>query len=144
MPMMAVYEQNDALTSARLLTSMTLDELQGREEVEESVMVDMFHLLDGYRSHGFYGLRDEEDGRGDDFAGSSMLRSGERRLGDVRMALQRTVTALGKDGDAVLNDVETALRAAAYPDEERADEGVLRRAVDFLVALISNLRISAT
>lgn len=142
MPMMAVYEQNDALTSARLLTSMTLDELEGRETVEESVMVDMFHLLDGYRSHGFYGLREDEDGPGDDFAGSSMLRSGERRLGDVRVAVQRTVTALGGDGDAVLDDVETALRAAAYPDEEGADERARHRAVEFLVALIGNLRIS--
>lgn len=144
MPMMAVYEQNDALTSARQLASMTLDELEGREAVEESVMVDMFHLLDGYRSHGFYGLRDDDDGSGDDFAGSSMLQSGERRLGDVRNAVQRTVIKLGGDGDAVLNDVETVLRAAAYPDEERADEPARSRALEFLVALIGNLRISAT
>ena len=144
MPMMAVYEQNDALTSARLLTSMTLDELEGREAVEESVMVDMFHLLDGFRSHGFYGLREDDDGSGDDFAGSSMLQSGERRLGDVRIAVERTMTALGGEGESVLDDVETALRAAAYPDEGGADERTRRRAVQFFIALIGNLRLSAT
>jgi len=140
MPMMAVYDQNDALTSARLLASSTLDELQGREVVDRSVMENMFSLLDGFRSHGFYGLKDDDDGSGDDFSAASMLNAGERRLSEVRFAMERTVVALGADGEAVLDDVETALRAAAYPREAVADQHAKDRALGFLASLIANLR----
>ena len=140
MPMMAVYDQNDALTSARLLASSTLSELQGREDIDSSVMENMFSLLDGFRSHGFYGLEDDDDGSGDDFSAASMLNAGERRLSEVRFAMERTVVALGGDSEAVLDDVETALRAAAYPREAVVDQQAKARALDFLASLIANLR----
>lgn len=139
MPMMAVYEQNDALNSARQLAVTTLDELQGREDVDETVMVNMYRLIDGYRSHEFYGLEDDDDGSGDDFRGASMLHSGERRLKEVRVALERTLSTLGEK-DAVLDQVEVALRAAAYPQETKVDQAALKQTEDFLSLLVSNLR----
>lgn len=139
MPMMAVYEQNDALNSARLLAATTLDELQGREDVDEVVMVNMYRLIDGYRSHGFYGLEVDDDGSGDEFRGASMLQSGERRLREVRTALDRTIEELG-DKDSLLKEVEVVLRAAAYPTEAEASDVERERATSFLSLFVMNLR----
>lgn len=139
MPMMAVYEQNDALNSARLLATTTLDELEGREAVDEVVMVNMYRLIDGYRAHGFYGLELDDDGSGDEFRGASMLQSGERRLREVRTALEQTVAQMG-DKDKVLQQVEMVLRAAAYPEAATASPDDRSSAKSFLTILVTNLR----
>lgn len=139
MPMMAVYEQNDARHSARVLAGMTLQELEGRDEIEETVLLNMFRLLDGFRSHAFYGIEDEPT-PDDDFSSTSMMPSGERHIGEVRLALENTVEELGGNRDELLETVEGVLRFKAYPDLGQAGDNELKSTIAFFEALVKNLR----
>ena len=140
MPMMAVYEQNDARHSARVLAGMTLEELRGQEEPEETVLLNMFRLLDGFKSHGFYGVEDDpvDD---DDFISTSMVPSGERHLAEVRVALENTIAQLKCDKNDLLETVEEVLRFKAYTDLGQADAADTDLAIKFLSALEKNLRL---
>lgn len=139
MPMMAVYEQNDARHSARVLAGMTLQELQGQDEIEETVLLNMFRLLDGFRSHAFYGIEDETI-PDDDFSSTSMMPSGERHISEVRAALERTIEELGGNRDELLETVEGVLRYKAYPDLGQAGVDEVQSTIKFLGSLVNNLR----
>lgn len=141
MPMMAVYEQNDARSSARLLASMTLRELEGADAVDVTVLLNMFRLLDGFRAHDFYGVHEDEGAADDEFGTTSMVPSGERRFADVRVALKRSVATFdGADPDGLLQEIEDVLRATAYPEEEPADPAAIEKTKSFLGSLIANLQ----
>jgi flagellar motor component MotA len=139
MPMMAVYEQNDARHSARLLATMALREIEGQDEVQETVMLNMYRLLDGFRAHSFYAVEDDHSAE-DEFSSTSMVPSGERHFSEVRVALEHTVDELGGDRNALLTGVEDVLRAKAYPDIAQADDEALDRAKRFIGSLIEHLR----
>jgi hypothetical protein len=143
MPMMAVYEQNDARSSARLLASSTLRELDafnrgGTAAVAETVTLNMYRLLDDYRAHQFYGLEDSEPDE-DEFSQTSMQPFGERHLSDLSSALERTLDAIGGERDVVIDRVEDVLRAITYPDMGKVDAEGVDLTKRFLTALLGNL-----
>lgn len=89
MPMMAAYEQNDARDSARLLASMTLEGLDHPDRGPElkNAINNMYRLLNGYRSHGFYGCVDH-DASDEQF--NALQASSDRNVGDLREAFEHT------------------------------------------------------
>ena len=144
MPMMAAYEQNDARDAARLLATRTLEGLHRRETGDSvgNAINNMYRLLQGYRSHGFYGYVEHE--RSDDEgAMTSLLTSSDRNVGDLRHALDATFESVFKDEDpgTAIDRMKGVLRMAAYPTaSDRPDPAELARAERFFAALLVNLK----
>ena len=140
--MMAAYEQNDARDSARLLACRTLEGLQHRDRAPllGNAMNNMYRLLQGYRSHEFYGYAEprlENEG-----SLSSMLTSSDRNVGDLSHALDRTFKSVFGDKDPVtaLSCMKVVLRSVAYPEDGATpDPDELERAERFFTVFLSNL-----
>jgi len=144
MPMMAAYEQNDARDAARLLATRTLEGLRGPVPARSlaNAINNMYRLLQGYRSHGFYGYveqaRSEDEG-----SMTSLLTSSDRNVGDLKHALDETFESVFHDEDpgAAIDRMKDVLRLAAYPVAgESPDPAEVARADRFFSALLDNLK----
>ena len=143
MPMMAAYEYNDARESARLLASRTLDGLRDRALAPrfENAINNMYRLLQGFRSHRFYGyaerVQPESDG-----CHSASVRPSDRNVGDIKHALAEAFRdAFGdEEPGAAIDEMKVVLRLVAYPkDGAEPDEADLARTERFFEVLLDNL-----
>lgn len=146
MPMMAVHEQNDARNSARLLARMALSGIEDRASAPSmaTAMNNMYRLLEGYRSHGFFAL-DDEAGQKDDYSLTSLLPPAERHVGEVKAAFDQTFQVLFQDvpPDAALDSIESVLRFVTYPDKgPEPDVMEVDRAREFFGVFLGNLQQS--
>jgi hypothetical protein len=142
-PLMAAYEQNDARDSARLLAVRTLEGLEGRHQSElvSNAINNLYRLLIGYRSHGFYGCA-EPVRSDDDVSMTAMLTSTDRNVSDLRSALDKAFeSAFGnQDVGRAINHMKVVLRTAAYPaDSDLLDQEALVKTKQFLQELLKNL-----
>ena len=143
MPMMAAYEFNDARDSARLLASRTLDGLRDRELAPafENAINNMYRLLQGFRSHRFYGFSErvplENDG-----PHSASVRPSDHNVGDLKHALEEAFhTAFGdEDRRSALDEIKVVLRMVAYPQAgAEPDQAELAKTERFFEVLLDNL-----
>jgi hypothetical protein len=142
-PLMAAYEQNDARDSARLLAVRTLEGLEGRHQSElvSNAINNLYRLLIGYRSHGFYGCA-EPVRSDDDVSMTAMLTSTDRNVSDLRSALDKAFESafVNQDVGRAINHMKVVLRTAAYPaDSDLLDQEALVKTKQFLQELLKNL-----
>ncbi len=142
MPMMAAYQQNDARDSARLLASMTLEGLNNPKRGQElgHAINNMYRLLNGYRSHSFYGYVDHEV-REDQF--SSLLANSDRHIGELRAAFDHSFTLVfdGKEPSEAIDAMKSVLQGVVRDQE--VDPVPLGKTKDFFVQFLSCLRTPA-
>lgn len=142
MPLMAAYEQNDARDAARLLASMTLAGLRNERSTSiGNAINNMYRLLVGYRSHGFYGYADHV-GPDDESAMTSLHTSSDRNVGDLREALDASFTSVfGMEDPAhAIEGMKVVLRMKAFPKaNEEPDADELERASRFFQTLLQKL-----
>ncbi len=142
MPMMAAYEQNDARDSARLLASMTLEGLNDPTRGGElsNAINNMYRLLNGYRSHSFYGYVDHET-REDQF--SSLLANSDRHIGELKAAFDDSFSSIfdGKEPAEAIDAMKSVLQGVVrdLPIEREP----LDKTREFFVHFLSRLRIAA-
>lgn len=145
MPLMAAYDQNDARDAARLLATMTLEGLGSgyRGLAVGNAMNNMFRLLQGYRSHGFFGFFETAPADDEVMQTSSLLTSVDRNVADLKHALDESFVAVfnGQDPGEAIDDMKVVLRFAAYPsNEDVPDEGDKERTKAFLRTLLEKLQ----
>ncbi len=143
MPLMAAYEHNDARDSARLLASRTLEGLRHRDRAPalENAINNMYRLLQGYRSHRFYGYV-EQTPSDDERSHSSMLRSSDRNVGDLKQALEEAFRSAFADQDPkiAIDGMKVVLQTLAYPEEGSIVDPVeVQRTTRFFEVLLQNL-----
>jgi hypothetical protein len=143
-PMMAAYEQSDARDAARLLATRTLEGLRCRDPAGSlgNAIDNMYRLLQGYRSHGFFGYveqaRSEEEG-----SMTSLLTSSDRNVSDLKRALDDTFKSVFQDLDpgTAIDGMKRVMRIAAYPEAgESPDPAEVARAERFFSVLLDNLK----
>lgn len=143
MPLMAAYEQNDARDAARMLATVTLEGLRHdrRGRSVGNAINNMYRLLQGYRSHGFYGYVD--DVRADDEASlTSLLTSSDRNVGELKHALDATFESVFKNEDRgeAIEGMKVVLRMAAFPREgDQPDPAGIAQAEIFFSTFLHNL-----
>ena len=144
MPLMAAYEQNDARDAARLLVDCTLKGLRHPESAPAAgnAINNMYRLLLGYGSHGFYGYvehpRPEDEG-----SLTSLLTSSDRNVGDLRQALDETFRSVfaGQNPAAAISNMKPVLRMAAFPaGDEKPNPEVVRQPEKFIEVLLERLQ----
>lgn len=144
MPLMAAYDQNDAREAARLLARCTLDGLRhpDGDTIEGNAINNMYRLLLGYGSHGFYGYvehaRPEDEG-----SLTSLLTSSDRNVGDLRQALDETFDTVfaGKDAASAISDMKPVLRMAAYQEgDEKPNPEAVRQTEKFFEVFLERLK----
>ena len=143
MPLMAAYEQNDARDAARVLATMTLEGLRHDRQGESvgNAINNMYRLLQGYRSHGFYGYVDHARAE-DEASMTSMTTSSDRNVGELKHALDATFESVfkGEDRGSVIDGMKLVLRMAAYPkDGDQPDPTQQERAETFFSTFLDNL-----
>lgn len=144
MPMMAAYEQNDALDAARLLAVRTLEGLRCRDVgmSHGNAINNMYRLLQGYRSHGFYGYSEEARPE-DEGAMTSLLTTSDRNVADLKHALDETFDSVfrGVDPGEAIDGMKGVLRMVAYPAAgEDPDPEEVARAERFFAVLLDHLK----
>lgn len=143
MPLMAAYEQNDARDAARQLAVRTLAGLRGAQHGPGlgNAINNMYRLLQGYRSHGFYGFVDHVHPE-EEVSMTSLLTSSDRNVGDLREALDQTFHSVCGEQDPanVIDEMKLVLRMVAYPAEgDDVDPGERERLAKFFETLLQNL-----
>ena len=145
MPLMAAYEQNDARDAARLLATMTLEGLRSGQHgpTVGNAINNMYRLLQGYRSHGFYGFVEAPHTDEEASQTSSLLTSVDRNVVDLKHALDETFDSVFKDQDPglAIDSMKVVLRIAAYPQEgETPDPEEVSRAESFFRTFLDKLQ----
>lgn len=122
MPIMSANEENDARGTARLLALVARDCIgdPGVAAAHEVALNNVFRLLEAYRANPFFGLEPRVKPfppRG--AAAISLLPRAERRVKDVRVALERAVTAVfpGQSKEDAIRALENVLRGITYPEQ---------------------------
>lgn len=141
--MMAAYEHNDARDSTRLLACRTLEGLRHRDRAPslENAINNMYRLLQGFRSHGFYGYVEHAPSE-EERSLSAMLSPSDRNVGDVKHALANAFqSAFGEeDPRCAIDGMRTVLRIVAYPEDGGTlDPAEVERTTRFFEALVQNL-----
>jgi hypothetical protein len=141
--MMAEYEHNDARDSARMLASRTLEGLRHLEKApeHENAINNMYRLLQGFRSHRFYGYVEPVRPEGEQTL-SSMQGSFDRNVGDLKAALEKAFRQAfdGREPGAAIDDIKVVLRAVAYPEPGLSpDPNEVLRTAEFFEVLLDNL-----
>lgn len=144
MPLMAAYEQNDARDAARSLASITLEGLRDNrhDDFVGNAIDNMYRLLQGYRTHGFYGYVDEQPAE-DEGSLDSLLTSADRNVGQLKLALDTTFEAIftGQDCGRAIDEMKNVMLVAAYPEDGgEIDEQKAEQAKRFFAALVENLK----
>jgi hypothetical protein len=142
MSIMAVRDQSDVRGSTRLLADTVkryIDEVPA-DSRHVPAMNGMFRLLKAYRTQELRSYEYEpRPERGSD--AMSMLPSGNRRIGDLRVAIEEAISDVGQGREA-LTIVEHVLRVAVSPDGH-IDDAERATASRFLGSLVSHLRAVA-
>lgn len=140
MPMMAAYEQNDARDAARMLAHRTLAGIRAEDNAAGNAIENMYRLLQGYRSHGFYGYG--EKAPSDDEASLSLMMSTDRNVGELKLALDHAFVVVFDDADrgAAIDRMKQVFLSSAYPEEgARAEPADREQTEQFLKALLDSL-----
>lgn len=144
MPMMAAYEQNDAVDAARLLATRTLEGLRkpSPSPYYGNAINNMYRLLQGYRAHGFYGYVEPALSE-DEGSMTSLLTSSDRNVGDLKHALDEAFQRVfhDQDPDSAIDGMKDVLRMVAYPEEgEVPDPEELSKADQFFTVFLERLK----
>lgn len=140
MPMMAAYEQNDARDAARMLALRSLAGIRAEDQSAGNAIENMYRLLQGYRSHGFYGYG--ETSPSDDDASLSLMTSTDRNVGELKVALDHAFDVAFNHSDLglAIDRMKQVFLSSAYPDTGAHAEAVDRdQTVRFLTALLDSL-----
>lgn len=126
-----------------MLASRTLEGLRDYERgpEHENAINNMYRLLQGFRSHRFYGYVEPVLPEGEATL-SSMHGSSDRNVGDLKSALEVAFSKAfaGKEAGAAIDDIKMVLRAVAYPEPgSNLHPGEVRRTTEFFEVLLHNL-----
>ncbi len=143
MAIMAVQDQNDARSTARLLASSAKHSIEEFSDSPGSrvALAGLFRLLKAYRHHRLAGF--EYQPRHEHvLEGMTIVSPAESHVTELRTALDGALDAVyqGTDQDEALESLEQVLRSVAGKQPTDPDE--LRRTAEFLQAFLHKLEVT--